>query len=79
MPNSFHTYGPHRPISACANPQHAPTPAEVIAWKHGGGTLAHLKKTDQTPAINPSKDENWLFDINVFSPNFFVDVGMEWF
>jgi len=79
VPNSFRTYGPHRSISAWANPQHVPTPAEAIAWKYGGGTLAHLKDSEQTPAINPSKDENWLFDINVFFPNFFVDVGMGWY
>jgi len=36
----------------------------------------HDGKGEKSPSINPSNDDNWMFDINVFFPNFFVDVGM---
>ena len=31
------------------------------------------------PGTNPSQDDSWWFDINVFFPNFFCDVGPGWY
>jgi len=75
---SIRTYGPHRSISAWADPGHVPTPAEAIAWKYGSA-ITPAGTIEQSPAINPSKDENWWFDINVCFPSLFIDVGMGWF
>ena len=76
VPTSVRTYGPHRSLSVWADPLHKPTPAEGLAWKYGGNTLVHDGKSEQPSSINPSRDDNWMFDINVFFPNFFVDIGM---
>jgi phenylpropionate dioxygenase-like ring-hydroxylating dioxygenase large terminal subunit len=79
VPTSLRTYGPHRSISAWVDPTYTPSPAESIVWKYGA-TLSHpAGTTGGSPAINPSNDENWWFDINVCFPNFFIDVGAGWF
>lgn len=77
VPGSARVYGPHHSLSMWANPKHQPTPAEMVAWKYGmsfapGDAL-------QMGGVNPSGDDNWWFDINVFFPNFFVDVGPGWY
>jgi len=80
VPTSFRTYGPHRSLSAWADPSYPPSPAEMIAWKHGTSLVSERDGVVKPPAgINPSKDENWWFDINVCFPNFFVDVGTGWY
>ena len=77
VPNSARVYGPHHSISMWANPNHQPTPAETIAWKYG---VSFTPGEDNKMAgLNPSNDDNWWFDINVFFPNFFCDVGPGWY
>lgn len=77
VPNSARVYGPHHSVSMWANPDHQPTPAETIAWKYGVSFTPG--ENNQLGGLNPSNDENWWFDINVFFPNFFVDVGPGWY
>ena len=77
VPTSFRTYGAHRSLSAWAYPEHKPSPAEALAWRFGGAFTADSAREKPTYA-NPSNDENWLFDINIFFPNFFLDVGTGW-
>jgi len=79
VPTSIRTYGPHRSISAWMHPEYKPSPSEVIAWKHGASAVNPVGSTKPSTAINPSKDENWWFDINVCFPNFFIDVGTGWY
>ncbi|MDD3651739.1 aromatic ring-hydroxylating dioxygenase subunit alpha [Immundisolibacter sp.] len=69
-------YGPHRSLSAWANPAYRPPEVGMIVGKYGP-TFATAK--DQFPGINPSGDDNWWFDINVFFPNFFCDTGPGWY
>ena len=75
--SSARFYGPHHSGSVWVNPNHTPTPSETLAWKYGmsfaPGDLVDL------PGLNPDKDDNWWFDINVFFPNFFIDVGPGWY
>jgi phenylpropionate dioxygenase-like ring-hydroxylating dioxygenase large terminal subunit len=70
-------YGPHHSGSVWVNPGHQPTPSETLAWKYGmsfaPGDMVDL------PGLNPDKSANWWFDINVFFPNFFIDVGPGWY
>ncbi|MFZ2629481.1 MAG: aromatic ring-hydroxylating dioxygenase subunit alpha, partial [Rugosibacter sp.] len=79
VPTSMRTYGPHRSISTWMHPQYKPSPVEAIAWKYGASLVNPVGSTEASSAINPSKDENWWFDINVCFPNFFVDVGTGWY
>ena len=74
VPTSMRTYGPHRSLSVWANPKHEPSPAEAIVWKCGGGFLISEATRDKPTYANPSNDDNWMFDINVCFPNFFLDV-----
>lgn len=69
-------YGPHRSLSAFANPGYLPPDIGMAVGKYGP-TFATAK--DQFPGINPDNDDNWWFDINVFFPNFFCDVGPGWY
>jgi len=79
VPTSLRTYGPHRSISAWMHPQYSPSPSEAIAWKYGASAVNPVGSTKPSQAINPGKDENWWFDINVLFPNFFIDVGTGWY
>lgn len=79
VPTSLRTYGPHRSISAWMDPQYSPSPAEAIAWKYGASLVNPIGSTKPSTAINPSRDGNWWFDVNVCFPNFFVDVGTGWY
>ncbi len=40
---------------------------EAIAWKYGAA-ITPAGTIEQSPANNPSKDENWWFDLNVCFP-----------
>ena len=75
--SSARIYGPHHSGSVWVNPAHTPTPSETLAWKYGmsfaPGDMVDL------PGLNPDKSSNWWFDINVFFPNFFIDVGPGWY
>jgi phenylpropionate dioxygenase-like ring-hydroxylating dioxygenase large terminal subunit len=81
VPTSMRTYGPHRSVSVWSDPSYPPSPSETIAWKHGTSLVSNeqIGVLKAPPGINPSKDENWWFDINVCFPNFFVDVGTGWY
>ena len=78
VPTSMRTYGPHRSISAWADPEHKPTPAEAIAWEYGGSfTPGHER--EKPTYTNPSHDENWWFDINALFPNLTILAGAGWY
>ena len=75
--SSLRVYGPHHSGSVWVNQAHQPGPTEQLAWKYGQsfapGDLMEI------PGLNPSGDTPWWFDINVFFPNFFIDVGPGWY
>ncbi|MGK2942938.1 MAG: aromatic ring-hydroxylating oxygenase subunit alpha [Immundisolibacter sp.] len=76
MPTSVRLHGPHRSISAWANPGYLPPETGMIVGKYGP---SFTTQKGQFPGTNPSDDNNWWFDINVFFPNFFCDVGPGWY
>ena len=75
-PTSARFYGPHRSISAWANPGYLPPETGMIVGKYGP-TFSTERQV--VPGTNPSQDDSWWFDINVFFPNFFCDVGPGWY
>ena len=77
VPTSARIYGPHHSLSMWASPDFRPTPAAIAAWKYGQSFSAGGEM--KLPGANPSNDENWWFDINVFFPNFFCDTGPGWY
>lgn len=69
----FKLYERHRFLSAYLNPQHRPSPAEIVAFKYGASLLA---AEGQLPAaVNPSRHPHWLFDVNVIFPNMILDLS----
>ncbi len=78
---SVRLYGPHRSASVPFNPAYQPTPAEALSFKYAQSLWLHEGNSgaQRTPGTNPAGHPNWLFDINVCFPNFFVDVSNSWF
>ncbi|HAC33432.1 MAG TPA: hypothetical protein DCF45_02820 [Gammaproteobacteria bacterium] len=77
VPTSARVYGPHHSLSMWSPSDYQPSPAAVAAWKYGQSFAAGGEM--DLPGANPSKDEAWWFDINVFFPNFFCDTGPGWY
>ncbi|MCG2633829.1 MAG: aromatic ring-hydroxylating dioxygenase subunit alpha [Gammaproteobacteria bacterium] len=78
LPTSVRFYGPHRSVSAWLKMDIQPTAAEAIAYKHGPVGFAKVSD-EEFGGANPDNDESWWFDINVFFPNFFCDIGRGWY
>jgi phenylpropionate dioxygenase-like ring-hydroxylating dioxygenase large terminal subunit len=72
-------YPPHHSASN-ALPEDALeiTPLGALAWQMGVSFAAN-EEIPRLPGTNPSDDPRWYFDINVFFPNFFCDVGPGWY
>ena len=73
--------GLHRSASVPFNPHYTPTPAEGISFKYAASMWLHEGSTrgEYLPGCNPGRHDNWLFDINVLFPNFFVDLSGGWY
>jgi len=67
----------HQRYSAPSNPHHKWTAAEEVAWRYGKKCLPAFDNdmTDMPPGINPSRTQNWAFDIVQFFPNQFFLFG----
>jgi len=73
---SVRLYGRHRSASVYYNPEHQPTAAELLAFKYGPTILQGTAAGDGPPqGINPERSPKWGFDINVFFPNFILDLA----
>jgi Rieske 2Fe-2S family protein len=61
----------HARYSAPANPEHAVTPGEAIAWSYGPKMLpaADFDHTGMAPGLNPGRAAHWLFDVIEWFPN----------
>lgn len=72
--------GPHRIISTYANPEHKPTPTEMLAWQYGQGFHSAVteKKRDQAPGINRANHPLWNSDITVIFPNMDINIIGDW-
>ena len=77
VPTSARVYGPHHSVSMWSPTDYQPTPAAISAWKYGQSFSAGGEM--ELPGTNPSNDDAWWFDINVFFPNFFCDTGPGWY
>lgn len=70
-------YHRHRVLSIEGNPDHKPSPTERELLKHSKDVFTLLTRpTDEftklPKGINPTRDKNWAFDINVIFPNFYL-------
>lgn len=67
----------HQRYSAPSNPHHKWTPAEEVAWRYGRRMLPAFDNdmTAMPPGINPSRTNNWAFDIVQIFPNQFFLFG----
>lgn len=74
--NLFRVYDRHRMVSANGNLEHIPTPLELLAFGHGGFLSPEIFPLDSMPeGVNPTKSPNWATDINVFFPNFVIQLA----
>jgi len=65
----------HRLISMFGNPDEPATPVGKIAFSHGTGFIKATADKENTPgAVNPTKSDNWSFDLNNIFPNFQLNV-----
>jgi len=77
---SIRIFRRHRASSVYANPEHQPTPAEAVAYKHGMTVLEGAAGNDSLHrSLNPDAIPNWAFDSNVIFPNLILHVGKEWY
>lgn len=70
----------HLRYSAPANPDHKLVPAEALAYRYGRRLLpsACFDNDSLPPAINPSRAENWLFDVVEIFPNVVMLFGQHY-
>ncbi|MGE0735031.1 MAG: aromatic ring-hydroxylating dioxygenase subunit alpha [Alphaproteobacteria bacterium] len=70
----------HTRYSAPANPEHKRTPVEALAYDLGYKLFPDFKvDTSHLPAgVNPSKVDQWAFDVCELFPNFVMLNGANW-
>lgn len=74
--NLYKLMGPHRMASVSANMEHVPTVMETFAFGYGGFLSPEVFSGGQMPeGVNPTGSPSWATDINVFFPNFLVQIG----
>ena len=72
----FRLFKRHCQLSAFGNPEHQPSPVEALAYKAGSLIIPNEFAAEALPpGVNPTRDPRWSLDLNIFFPNFFVDVG----
>ena len=69
----------HRVFSGWANPDYAPTPVELAAFRHGRSvaesfTVGKVPSDHLPRGVNPTRSTEWSFDVNVVFPNLIIDV-----
>ncbi len=73
---TFRLFELHRMMSIAGAAGYRPTRVEMIAHRFG----TSITKVDEDrsapqalpPALNPTKNAGWVFDMNIFFPNFFM-------
>jgi phenylpropionate dioxygenase-like ring-hydroxylating dioxygenase large terminal subunit len=70
----------HQRYSAPSNPHHKVSQAEAVAWRYGRQMLPAFDgdMTGMPPGVNPSRAENWAFDVVQFFPNTLILFGNHW-
>jgi phenylpropionate dioxygenase-like ring-hydroxylating dioxygenase large terminal subunit len=73
---AFQLFELHRAMSIPGAAGYQPTPVELIAHRFGSSITSVEEGRDAMhslpAALNPTKSANWVFDMFVFFPNFFV-------
>jgi phenylpropionate dioxygenase-like ring-hydroxylating dioxygenase large terminal subunit len=79
--SSVRLLGPHRAASVPMNPAYVPPPTEALSFKYASSLWLQADAREQRfpPGANPERHANWLFDINVLFPHFFIDVASGWY
>ncbi|HKZ80388.1 MAG TPA: aromatic ring-hydroxylating dioxygenase subunit alpha [Pyrinomonadaceae bacterium] len=72
---SVRLYRRHRSASVYYNPEHRPTAAETLAFKHGPTILQGTAGKVLPRGINPEGSPKWGFEINAIFPNFILDLA----
>lgn len=80
LPNSVRLYARHRLGSIYANPDHQLLPVEAVAFKHSSTIWPTMRPPETMPeGINPSKSAAWIFDADLFFPNFELFPANGWY
>lgn len=67
--------GSHRRMSIYGNPEHKPTPVEMLAQQAGASIVKRESAVQALPpGVNPERSRYWSSDIVTFFPNFSVIV-----
>lgn len=71
----------HHRYSAPANPDHRIYGAEALAWQFGRKQIPAFDDSMEgmPPGVNPSRVENWAFDVVQFFPNMLILFGNSWY
>ncbi len=71
----------HHRYSAPANPDHRVFGTEELAWRYGRKCIPAFDgdMTGMPPGVNPSRQENWAFDVVQFFPNLLLLFGNSWY
>ena len=73
---AFRLFKLHRMMSIPGAAGYRPTPVEIIAHRFGSSITSVEGKRDSVhsvpPALNPTKSAEWVFDMIIFFPNFFM-------
>jgi phenylpropionate dioxygenase-like ring-hydroxylating dioxygenase large terminal subunit len=72
----FRLYDLHRMMSIPGADAYVPTPVEIVAHQFGTSITNVAGKEEETtsrpPGLNQSRSPNWVFDMIIFFPNFFM-------
>ena len=72
---AFQLYERNHRMSVFGNPEHTPSPVELLAQRFGSSIVNRDWDMDRLPpGVNPTRSRFWAFDANMFFPNFDVFV-----
>jgi phenylpropionate dioxygenase-like ring-hydroxylating dioxygenase large terminal subunit len=70
----FKLFPLHQRWSLPANPEYQPSPLEAAAYRYASFVLKSDFRREPPKGVNPTKDPNWVLDINAIFPNYTIDM-----
>lgn len=70
----FKLFPLHQRWSLPANPEYQPSPLEAAAYRYASFVLKSDFTREPPKGVNPTKDPNWVLDINAVFPNYTIDM-----
>jgi phenylpropionate dioxygenase-like ring-hydroxylating dioxygenase large terminal subunit len=70
----FKLFSLHQRWSLPANPEYRPSPLEAAAYRYASFVLKSDFTREPPKGVNPTKDPNWVLDINAIFPNYTIDM-----